>query len=235
MKEYAIAVVIATMVVTIFAEDHPITPIPTSCPATDSEDYTVHIAHESDCTKFYKCQQGKAIEMSCPYMNKQKTKRLHFNALYQVCDWPTSAGCEFTTIPAEKPTPPLNPGNGSLTCDDAEEGAAIPHNTRCYLFYECTEGESVLRECPENTNYDPIAQRCLPLDQSNCKLTDPCRNYRREEGTFLADPTSCKHVYYCKGRQTTRYECDEGAEWSVQDAKCLPREDADCVRRRDYW
>lgn len=55
-----------------------------NCPP--SEHATVH-PHESDCTKFYECDNGESIEKSCP-------PGLHFNPKLSVCDWPEQAGCE---------------------------------------------------------------------------------------------------------------------------------------------
>ncbi|XP_053686231.1 keratin-associated protein 10-3-like [Sabethes cyaneus] len=39
------------------------------------------------CTKFYKCETGRACEMDCP-------AGLHFNVNRQVCDWPWFACCD---------------------------------------------------------------------------------------------------------------------------------------------
>ncbi|XP_053686189.1 integumentary mucin C.1-like [Sabethes cyaneus] len=41
----------------------------------------------SECTKFYKCETGRACELECP-------AGLHFNAAKMVCDWPWHACCD---------------------------------------------------------------------------------------------------------------------------------------------
>lgn len=65
---------------------------PTRCPEKDSENETVHLAFEHDCTRFYKCLQGIKIPMTCPeYQNGDK---LHFNPCQQVCDWPWNVDCQ---------------------------------------------------------------------------------------------------------------------------------------------
>lgn len=46
-----------------------------------------YFPHENDCSKFYQCSGGMAIEMEC-------APGLEFNATMQACDWPASAGCE---------------------------------------------------------------------------------------------------------------------------------------------
>ncbi|XP_035733053.1 probable chitinase 10 isoform X1 [Vespa mandarinia] len=101
---YVVITVIAATLAIVMTEDTVITPIPTECPAIDPLNYTVHLAHESDCTKFYKCDHGKKIEMTCPLMNNNG-ERLHFNPKLQVCDFPDKAGCTSSTKDPSKPTP----------------------------------------------------------------------------------------------------------------------------------
>lgn len=80
--------------------DKPITPIPTKCPDEDSKDFTVHIAHDKDCSKFYKCQGGKKVPkdgLLCPKM--KSGGRLYFNPSLQVCDWPENVECHAPSKP----------------------------------------------------------------------------------------------------------------------------------------
>lgn len=234
MKEgYVIAVALVAAVVMVFAEDHPIRPIPTECPLEDNENYTVHIAHKTDCTKFYTCFRGEPIEMVCPFRNK-KGDRLHFNALLQVCDWPGRAGCQN---PVEATTEtPKDTWNSTWTCRNADGNTMLPHETRCYLYYTCNgDGSSTVHECAEGLHFDPYLQRCVLAAQSRCPIKGPCRDYHSNEGTFYPDVESCKHVYFCKKTSTFHYACDTGAEWSVDVGKCIPNEQSNCVRRTyDY-
>ncbi|KAI4498906.1 hypothetical protein M0802_006081 [Mischocyttarus mexicanus] len=229
---FLVTVAFATTLVTVFAGDTPIRPIPTVCPDEDSLDYTVHIKHETDCTKFYKCLAGEKIVQDCPFMNKAKTRRLHFNALLQVCDFPAKAGCN--TEPVSKTTPSSTVSwDPSWTCSNRPLGTNLPHETRCYLFYQCTVNGKVLQECPEGKNFNPHKQVCDNSD--GCVVTNVCKNYKGSEGKFFPDPNSCKNVYYCKGITTAVYTCDENAEWSVQFGKCLPVHQANCSVQLAYY
>ncbi|XP_015183280.1 PREDICTED: uncharacterized protein LOC107070007 [Polistes dominula] len=226
-------VAFAATLVTVFAVDTPILPIPTRCPDVDSDDATVHIRHETDCTKFYKCLDGEKILMDCPYMNKAKTRRLHFNALYQVCDFPSKANCT-TASQVSKSTPSGTVSwDPSWTCSNTPVGTNLPHETRCYLFYQCTANGKQLQECPEGKYFNPYSQVCDNSDR--CPITTVCKNYKGSEGKFFPDPVSCKNVYYCKGFKTAVYTCDEEAEWSVQFGKCMSINEANCSRKLAYY
>ncbi|XP_037068253.1 peritrophin-1-like isoform X1 [Pollicipes pollicipes] len=50
-------------------------------------DVLVQIPHPTDCSKFYKCAQGKAWIQSCP-------GNLLYNKAERVCDYPERAGCD---------------------------------------------------------------------------------------------------------------------------------------------
>lgn len=49
--------------------------------------YVVFLPHRSDCTKYFKCEDGVAIMYQCQ-------PGLHWNPMLNVCDWPENAGCE---------------------------------------------------------------------------------------------------------------------------------------------
>ncbi|XP_049859408.1 chondroitin proteoglycan-2-like [Schistocerca gregaria] len=58
-----------------------------SCPQNEDENSIAkHLPHESDCTKFCKCDHGKPVTFDCP-------AGLHFNPTLEVCDYPYRAGC----------------------------------------------------------------------------------------------------------------------------------------------
>jgi len=57
-----------------------------ACPSENGET-PVYFPHESDCTKFYKCDLGQAVEFDCP-------GGLYFNPVTNVCDYPEGVECE---------------------------------------------------------------------------------------------------------------------------------------------
>jgi len=57
------------------------------CSIYDENDGNMHLAHPTDCNKFFKCQKGKAIEFSCK-------ADLYFDASINSCNWPSQVNCE---------------------------------------------------------------------------------------------------------------------------------------------
>ena len=55
-----------------------------NCPP---EGHDTYLPHPTDCTKFYQCVFGDAVELECP-------PGMHFSVKVKTCDWPVNAGCE---------------------------------------------------------------------------------------------------------------------------------------------
>ncbi|XP_046827041.1 peritrophin-1-like [Vespa crabro] len=229
--EIAIIVAFAAVTVTAYYPgDTPILPVPTTCPDEDPVDRTVHLAHVN-CEKFYKCLAGEKIEMLCPLMDR--TRRLHFNKVLQVCDYPSRAGCAGSVTPSTQ-TPPTQfpptqtpPIPTPTSCLNAPNNALIPHEKRCHLYYRCDgKGQGHLERCDIGESFNPIEHVC---DKSGvCLLTDICKDFRDVNELYVADPVSCQSVYVCNELDTVKLYCGNGSEWSKEEKKCLPANQANC-------
>ncbi|XP_063926736.1 cell surface glycoprotein 1-like isoform X2 [Zophobas morio] len=130
------------------AGDTEIWPIPTECPAVDPLNYTVHLQHESDCTKFYKCDHGERVLFDCP-------DTLHFNPVLQVCDWPEQAGCTIGQQSTSAPNP--EPPNRDPECpwpDPLDHTVHLPHEDDCTKFYKCDNGVKVEFQCNDGLHFN---------------------------------------------------------------------------------
>ncbi|GAB1865819.1 Chitin-binding type-2 domain-containing protein [Camponotus japonicus] len=117
----------------------------TRCPLYD-ENETVILAHETDCTKAYKCSWGKRYPLDCPWIDDRKTEKLHFNLLKQYCDWPWDAGCIDC------------PGNAN----DGYPSIKISHDiNNCNLYYQCVNGVKQLRSCSSGLCFSATCQDCV--------------------------------------------------------------------------
>lgn len=228
--EFAIIVAFATVVTAYWPGDKPLLPVPTVCPDEDPIDKTIHLAHD-DCEKFYKCIGGEKVEMLCPWMDKEHTRRLHFNKILQICDYPFRAGCKqnhisTTPLPTTHVTPPPPP---PTNCLNAPAGTTFPHKTRCYKYYYCLgNGRSESRDCDDGMTYNPATRRC---DNTGlCAIKGPCRNIKVAKGDFvyIADPESCKNAYVCGEEDDMKLPCEGNSEWSKEQSKCLPADQANC-------
>lgn len=97
LASYPLIIALSIFVICVYGykEDKPIIPIPKACPAEDSPDRTVMLAHDRYCSKYYMCSGGIKIEMDCP--KSWNGCLLHFNRKLQVCDYPGRAGCRWNT------------------------------------------------------------------------------------------------------------------------------------------
>ncbi|NSL89242.1 chitin binding domain-containing protein [Chitinophaga sp. Mgbs1] len=100
------------------------------------------IPHPDDCSKYFKCHNGEAIEFTCPAM-------LHFNPTTQTCDWPENAGCISgggggTKQCYKNPNDSKNDGNCTVRQDSGGSGAYIMECRTSWLKPNpCETGASI--------------------------------------------------------------------------------------------
>lgn len=151
--------------------------LPNGCPA----DFSIHhlLPHETDCSRYYSCSNGRLIEMPCP-------GGLLFDFESQICDWPSMVTCNPgtttqapttttstqapttttttdapTTITAtDAPTTTVDPTTTTETsieflpngCPaDFSIHLLLPHETNCAKFYSCSNGRKILMPCAPGT------------------------------------------------------------------------------------
>lgn len=125
------------------------------CPWPNPLNDTVHLPHDTDCDKFFVCDNGNKKPISCP-------DGLHFNKELEICDWPWLAGCEDATPPPPQPEP---------GCPPDSNGLHLPHECECDKFYVCEDGEKVLYDCAEGLYYNEYTEKCDIEDNVNCNRT----------------------------------------------------------------
>lgn len=150
-----VAITAATGIAAYYPGDKPILPVPEKCPKVDPLNYTVHLAHE-DCTKFYKCANGKKYPMDCP--DNWQGGKLHFNKVLQVCDYPDRAGCNGN-----------NPDIIDDTiCPPGSDGKTFPHECSCDKYYVCKNGDLILQSCTKGKHWSIKKQKCKPAALAGC-------------------------------------------------------------------
>ncbi|KAH0948295.1 hypothetical protein HN011_012285 [Eciton burchellii] len=131
----------------VFQEKQSADEIPTKCPFYEkppANSTTIHLAHENDCTKYYKCFLSKRIEIECP--NSKDHVKLHFNTRQQVCDWPWRAGCKNCPGDSWTGYPRTKISHESDDCD---------------LYYECIDGKKYVHRCPDGLCFSRTCQACV--------------------------------------------------------------------------
>ncbi|XP_047357261.1 peritrophin-1-like [Vespa velutina] len=220
---YVVITVIAATLAIVMTEDTVITPIPTECPAIDPLNYTVHLAHESDCTKFYKCDHGKKIEMTCPLMNNNGDK-LHFNPKLQVCDFPDKAGCTSSTKDPSKPTPsvptPSVPTPSVPTPSKPTSSEATPSKP----------------SSSEATPSKPSSSEPIPTEPTSTKPSsskpNPSQPSCSPDGVGQSHECSCEKYYLCKNSELVLQKCPDGLHWNSKAGKCDKAIESNCIKEK---
>nr|XP_022904614.1 chondroitin proteoglycan-2-like [Onthophagus taurus] len=152
-----------------------------NCPDRN-EEFATLLPHESDCSKFYKCEAGVAVVYDCP-------AGLYFNPVLSVCDYPEevdcggSGGSAGSTSPTEGSTEGGNggsPGGGSTVgggsdgpecpAEDGEFVTLFPH-TDCSKFWKCDRGVAVEQNCPAGLLFNPTLLVCDYPEDAGCDGT----------------------------------------------------------------
>lgn len=210
---YVLATAIAVMLAIVAAKDTEILPIPTKCPEIDPLNYTVHLAHESDCTKFYKCDHGQKVEMNCPVMNA-KGDKLYFNPKLQVCDYPTNVNCTSTTKDPSKPTP-TEPTPSKPTPSEPTPSEPTP-----------SEPTPSKPTSSEPTPSKPTSSESTPSEPT------PSQPSCSPDGVGQSHECSCENYYLCKNGELVLRKCPDGLHWHTKAGKCDKPNNAKCIKEK---
>lgn len=155
-----------------------IAPMAGACPVDDL--YAGAYFPHPDCTLYYQCEHGIPHVRNCP-------NGLWFNALLDVCDWPSSSGCVAGDAPEQEDArpipPPVDDGgeDGGVGSPDTQAPGAytscpapglnytvsLPHPS-CSLFYMCVHGLPWETRCPDGLQWNVARTACdWPLE-ANC-------------------------------------------------------------------
>ncbi|XP_050558717.1 chitin-binding domain protein cbd-1-like [Spodoptera frugiperda] len=156
--------------------------LPNGCPA--SFNVSVLKPHETDCSKFYICNNGEKVEMNC-------APGTLFDVKIRVCNLPFAVDCKnstsnsnSTSISTSTPistsisTPrPRSTSAPSTTekwpyfdCppDPTNRIIQMPHKTDCVLYYKCSNAETRVLPCSRGKLFDYKRKRCVPAQLATC-------------------------------------------------------------------
>jgi Chitin binding Peritrophin-A domain len=112
------------------------------CPQDPWNEQRVLFGHPNDCTVFFRCHQGRALELACP-------RNTHWSTRSNSCEPVHSAGCMQSIQPPIRP--PTNGSPNFLQCpafDMPGEIVYFAHPQDCQQFYQCSGGRAVQLSCP---------------------------------------------------------------------------------------
>ncbi|XP_054003273.1 uncharacterized protein LOC128889575 [Hylaeus anthracinus] len=182
------------------------------CPPYNSVDTTVYIAHEFDCTKFYKCFMGEKYEMDCDSDNHGN--KLYFNPDLQMCDWRWNVTCK---------------NEPDRECAMVNNGFVWPNPFDCSSYYMCGEGKKWVRYCDEGMLFDPAQLRCrIDQDMTCNNLPEKCPPPGSSQTMLLPYECSCSEYYECSNGDAFLRHCHSGELFDRKLKKCVSKEIADC-------
>ncbi|XP_060824001.1 uncharacterized protein LOC132911398 [Bombus pascuorum] len=200
---------------------------PSDCPPVGHNRYP----HESDCSLFYDCSNGRKCRMSC-------FQGYVFNPIISSCDLPKNVpNCHDyipTTISTTWRPPPTTTTSWSPT--DCPEGDRKHHECNCYAYYLCRNGQYQWMRCPTGEKFDWIKRICMPEGSAQCYPTETndcdgtcfssnSRLPHKECGKYCicdrgtTTVQSCpRHTYYDRDRQI----CNWPEDITNLSSQCVP-------------
>ncbi|XP_036144276.1 probable chitinase 10 [Monomorium pharaonis] len=126
------------------------------------------VLHKIWCHYYYWCTWG--IKSMVP---KKCKSLLVFNPDISECDRPENTDCgdrstpsprlttpeEYTTTTTHSPRDPNKPRENCPPKDSTEK-AQIAHACLCTQYYECVNGEKILKTCPIGKHFDYVKEIC---------------------------------------------------------------------------
>ncbi|KAK5649588.1 hypothetical protein RI129_000617 [Pyrocoelia pectoralis] len=123
------------------------------CPLENPEEDILY-PHESNCSLFYKCFSGKLVAHTCP-------PNLYYNPDKKYCDWPANVNCS-----TEQHNVTNNTGDCPL--ENPAQDILYPHESKCNVFYKCSNGQKVPIECLPGLYFNPKTNSCDWPENVNC-------------------------------------------------------------------
>ncbi|XP_022835431.1 uncharacterized protein LOC111362897 [Spodoptera litura] len=150
--------------------------LPNGCPANSY--ISVLRPHESDCSKFYICNNGNKIEMTC-------ASGTLFDVNLGVCNLPFAVNCKNSTsnsnstpsststaVSTSTSASTANPlpltGPKSCPVDSSGNSTLLPHETDCSHYYVCNNGQTLDMPCLPGKLFDYKLQMCVIAQLVTC-------------------------------------------------------------------
>ena len=189
--------------------------------------------YPKDCHKYYFCGNGKLILQACG-------GGLYWSSDAQMCDWNDNVDCNKINIDDDNnhiDGPDIAPvvvgdydynnnyndydnynngdgdndNDGGGDCTEGEYSSA----SSCSAFYQCVNGEKLLKNCYEGLHWSEESQTCDWPEAAGCSIAR-ARGVTRatcNEGELDSDPSDCTKYLFCVHGQMEQYSCQVGTAW----------------------
>lgn len=169
----------------------------------------INIIHETDCTKYYSCINGRKYLHQCK--SYAPGQYLHYDPRTNRCEWPWYAQC----------------GSKVPTCAQYGYREIYPYN--CTQYYECRNGQRVKLSCSNGEVFDSDSKMCLPSEQAICTVyKNTCPTGKLLQTVYLPHECSCDFYYQCVDGEYVERACPHGESFDINRRACVSSTIAVC-------
>ncbi|GIX70893.1 chondroitin proteoglycan 2 [Caerostris extrusa] len=191
------------------------------------------------CDEYYLCYKGKEYLLRCP-------PGLHFSISDGSCSIPCDAQCDTSLDCPEPNVATAKETNMKLSSNlppwlrCKNTNGTIPNPKDCSTFYDCSNGQLQLVQCPDGLHFDSEDKVCKSPCLAGCDLNLKCpmeiplpKENCSCEDCFLPDPTDCSAYYFCHQSRSTKGYCPYGMLFDRKSRKCTNETSVDCEKIGD--
>ncbi|XP_052889811.1 multiple epidermal growth factor-like domains protein 11 [Anopheles moucheti] len=180
-------------------------------------DKTVY-SHPDDCTRFIKCNVGKAIVNDCPAGEI-------LDGLSKLCKPGNTETCKLL----------------DKVCRGRPDGLVIEHPSNCGHYIKCRNGAAAVHSCSKGEILRSDTQVCVPGNASTCEfepIERACTG--KSNGRLYPHPTDCQSYIRCESSAGVEENCPPGTIFLATTQSCVAGNgntcaflDDTCVGRAD--
>ncbi|XP_033346319.1 chitin-binding domain protein cbd-1-like [Bombus vosnesenskii] len=208
--------------------------------STDCPIYSHARFPHKECRFYYECKGGAKCLRRC-------SEGHVFNPNLQLCDLPKNVpGCGGGGSNEPDDTTPNNTDNECTwcNCNNCIIRSAYPED--CNLYYQCENGQKVIKRCPRNLVFDHINQICDYQENVHCiptttnittltptPTTPTTKPPRCIEGQRLHHECQCSEYYECHHERYQWFRCSPGKWFDWILSECVAQDIANCYHHEN--
>lgn len=184
-----------------------------------------YFPHETQCDKYYECENGYAKEHLCPdglVFNEKGKTAAH-------CESPYEVDCSTR--------PELQPAKETEECP--RRNGLFPDKDDCRSFWNCVDGKGTKSSCPQSLVFSTRRGTCdWPKNVDDCELEAEEKSKdsecTRRFGTF-PDKKDCRAFWTCVDGNGRRSVCPDGLGFNPKRGSCDWADSIENCNLEDYY
>uniref|UniRef100_A0AAG5DIK2 Chitin-binding type-2 domain-containing protein n=1 Tax=Anopheles atroparvus TaxID=41427 RepID=A0AAG5DIK2_ANOAO len=118
----------------------------------------------------------------------------------------------------------------STVCVGQSQHRFVAHETDCWRYYTCLDGQAVLHECPESSVFVEAIQKCDFGDPITPPSLNPLSGCIGNVGiSNVPHPTDCTLFYLCMDQMQFLQQCGPNLVFDLNTLQCNRPELSVCV------